>query len=210
MSASSFSIVANSRPSEVPLKTETKQHAVVIDGENIAHEYGNGKFVANGIKLVLDYYYRIGKPAIVFLSRNRVDKNLPVEKQSDDVPLLKELRKMGRIAFVPARTHGDYYILHYGMRQRADIISNDQYKKEIKMQKSARRTRDVQRFLDRHLIPFTFVNDVFVPNPHPQHLGALTQRGRLYHLKSFKPRLPALLGGSQGPARPVSTTTDHP
>ena len=177
-----FDVTSSSDPVPKPV--------VVLDGSNVAWEYRSGAPISSkAIKIALDYYWESGKPAVALLPRNLVDTRLPKEKQADDVNLLLQLQKIGRVAFIPAGTHDDYYILQYATRENAQIVSNDRFRDHVSFQASSRRQKLLERFLCTHLIPFTFVGNVFLPNPHPRHIGKLTQRGRYYHDISYKARI---------------------
>lgn len=156
-----------------PPTTATKPR-VVIDGQNVAYSYGGGKnrFRAKGIEVVLDYYRSMGITAVAMVPRNKVDTRAKIcnDRVADDPELLMRLADADLVAFTPAGVHDDHFLLSYAMQKQIDIISNDRFQKEISEQDTPADTRNLQGFLREHLIPYTFVQDDFVPNPNPSQL----------------------------------------
>lgn len=148
---------------------------VVVDGQNVGCAYGgNGsRFRARGVELVLDFYTRQGRPAVALLPQAKVDgrPNIRNDRIADDPGLLLRLHEAGRVSFTPAGSHDDYFLLQYAMVRGLDLISNDRFNKEISRQETPERAQALRQFLDNHLIPYTFVQGEFVPNPNPARLG---------------------------------------
>lgn len=168
---------------------DAAQPQIVIDGQNVARHYSlNHQFVSKGVKLVLDYYFGRGIPAVALLPRCLVDtrSSSPRGRIADDVPLLLALEEIGRVCFVPAGTHDDYFILKYAMNKDIDIISNDRFEKEISAQETSEQAGRLQKFLRRHLIPFMFIHDDFVPNPDGCNIGSAMHHSRIHRGRGRK------------------------
>ncbi|CAN8069505.1 unnamed protein product [Agarophyton chilense] len=148
---------------------------VVIDGQNVGYSYGGGKhnFRAKGVKVVLDYYLNKGMKAVAMLPACKVDTRFGLlnDRVADDPALLKSLAAQDLVAFTPAGSHDDHFLLAYAKQKNIDIISNDRFKKEVSEQETGSASRALQDFLNEHLIPYTFVNGEFMPNPNPHELS---------------------------------------
>ena len=155
-----------------------REPQVVIDGQNVARHYGHNQFVTRGLQIVLDYYFRKGVPAVALLPRHYVDMRPGNSRTADDIPLLLSLEVIGRVCFVPAGTHDDFFILKYAMQKNIDIISNDRFEKEITGQETPEQADRLKNFLRQHLIPFMFVHDDFIPNPDGANIGSSKHHSR--------------------------------
>lgn len=154
----------------------SKEPVVVIDGQNVACSYGGGKdrFKSKGIEVVLDYYLTKGMEAVAMIPACKADDRPGInnDRLADDPALLRNLAGKGRISFTPAGSHDDNFLLAYAKRKNIDIISNDRFQKEVKAQATESASQELQKFLDAHLIPYTFVRGEFMPNPDPTQLSA--------------------------------------
>lgn len=164
----------------VPVERDSGPLVIVIDGQNVACSYGCGKFRARGIELALNHYHSENKHAVAMIPAYKVDvrsyKNVRV---ADDPQLLRTLYEQGRISLTPSGAHDDNFLLSHAMRVGADLVSNDQFRKELDKQETVEDARALKIFLERHLIPYTFVSDRFVPNPNPSRLSQNAHQSRV-------------------------------
>lgn len=148
---------------------------VVIDGQNVGCSYGGGKkhFRAKGVQVVLDYYSKKGMKAVAMLPAHKVDTRPGIknDRVADDPELLNKLAAQNLVSFTPSGSHDDHFLLAYAKQKNIDIISNDRFQKEVSEQASKAASRALQAFLDEHLIPYTFVDGEFMPNPCPHELS---------------------------------------
>ncbi len=98
------------------------------------------------------------------------ETNAPGTVDSNNNQILRNLQKEGRVAFVEKGNHDDYYIIRYAMRKKGDIISNDKFRDEQMIQRRDRYYCKLRKYLDKHLIHYTFACGDFLPNPDPTRL----------------------------------------
>ena len=146
---------------------------VVLDGMNVGCALGgNGtRFRSRGIEIALEYYRARGVYAIALVPENKVNEKYGTNGLADDPKLLIRLFESNRVAFAPMGSHDDNYLLTYSMNINADLVSNDRYRKELSRQRGTEAAKRLRRFLKVHLVPFTFILEQFVPNPHPESLA---------------------------------------
>ncbi|PXF43568.1 putative ribonuclease ZC3H12C [Gracilariopsis chorda] len=160
----------------------TSMPVVVIDGQNVGCSYGGGKnlFRAKGVQVVLDYYSGKGMKAVAMLPAHKVDTRPGIknDRVADDPELLKNLAAQNLVSFTPSGSHDDHFLLAYAKQKNIDIISNDRFQKEVSEQASQAASRALQTFLDKHLIPYTFVDGEFMPNPNPHQLSLASHCSR--------------------------------
>lgn len=166
---------------------------VVIDGQNVGCTYGISKgrrsvpsctcFCSRGVQLALKHFCDRGIRPIAFLPRRMVssrqnEDGTRVSFPANDARLLERLAGCGLVAFTPSNTHDDYFIINYAVQHELDLVSNDRFRKEVHQQESWDQKSQLEYFLHKHLIPFTFVAEEFVPNPNPSRLVSQDHRGR--------------------------------
>lgn len=147
---------------------------VVIDGQNVACEYGGSKhrFRAHALNLVLEYYRSRGVKAVAIVPRRRIDTREENNAMLADNPqLLIKLHRSGYCYFSPSGTHDDVFILQFAMQQSYDIVSNDKFREFPVIQEDAHRREKVSKFIQQRRIPFMFVGDIFLPAPDVRRLG---------------------------------------
>ncbi len=154
--------------------TRTAKPTVVLDGLNVGCAFGGGgghRFRSRGIEIALEYYRARGVYAIALVPANKVDQKYS-SGLADNPNLLLRLHEEKRVAFAPMGTHDDNFLLTYSLNIDADLVSNDRFRKELDRQRGTEAAKRLRRFLRLHLVPFTFILDQFVPNPHPESLAS--------------------------------------
>lgn len=132
---------------------------IVIDGNNVAMAYTNGKsFSEKGIKLVIDFFISRGHTVKVFV---------PQYRRALTFPLLEKWYTEGIVVFTPSRTIGgkritpydDRYILQYATMCKGIVVSSDQFRDLYSENPEWRDT------IENRLLAPTFVgNIVMFPN----------------------------------------------
>jgi Zc3h12a-like Ribonuclease NYN domain len=150
---------------------------IVIDGQNVACEYGGRKraFRARGIMLCLDYYRLRGIDAIAVVPRRRVDGRMSAAdpKLANELALLHRLGHERRCFFSPSDSHDDYFIIQFAMQYNRKIVSNDKFREVPALQELTENKRRVAEFIKASRIPFMFIRDLFLPAPNETQLGVL-------------------------------------
>ncbi len=159
--AASSSLSPSPSSSPAPLA----QPLVVIDGPNVAFRHSRDQWPASGkgIWLALQYYrqrgYRVRAFVPGYFLQGRSER-----RRATDSKLLNEMAKSGDLIPLPPQDDDDVYFLHYAREHGGYIVTNDMFRDHrAKLDKAA--AREFQRFVDGHVISFTFVDDDFLPNP---------------------------------------------
>lgn len=139
---------------------------VVLDGQNVACEYGGGRtsFRSRGIELAIEFFNKRGIEAVAIVPRGRVDER-PGRSDlvADDPELLRRLGREGKCYFSPAGAHDDYFIIQYAMAHGRRIVSNDHYREMAGKQVDPENRQRVGDFITRNRIAYMFVGDTFLP-----------------------------------------------
>jgi hypothetical protein len=150
---------------------------IVIDGQNVACEYGGRKraFRARGIMLCLDYYRRLGIDAVAVVPRRRMDRHIGAAdpKLADELALLRQLGRERRCFFSPSDSHDDYFIIQFAMQYNRKIVSNDRFREVPALQELIGNKQRVAEFIKANRIPFMFIRDLFLPAPNETQLGVV-------------------------------------
>lgn len=184
--------VEEHREVDLGMKCPDSKIEVVIDGQNVGCAYGNSKgrrgvpscncFSSRGVELALKHFCDRGIRPIAFLPRRKVSRQntdgAGLSFLANDPELLERLAGSSLVAFTPSNTHDDYFIINYAVKHELDLVSNDRFRKEVDQQESWDQRTQLEHFLHKHLIPFTFVGDEFVPNPNPLRLVSQDYHGR--------------------------------
>ncbi|KZC13270.1 PREDICTED: probable ribonuclease ZC3H12C [Dufourea novaeangliae] len=132
----------------------TRLRPIIIDGNNVAMAYTNGKaFSEKGILMVIDYFKKRGHSVKVFI---------PQYRRAVIHQMLEKWYTEGIAVFTPSRyiagrwitSYDDRYILQYATMCEGIVISMDQYRDLYKEKPEWRET-----ILNRLLVP-TFVGDI--------------------------------------------------
>jgi len=150
---------------------------ILVDGPNVARKHGKDlEFSTEGLDIVLKYWNSRGHDAIAFLPEHYV-KRKPGQgptvtlteymPKAKNLPLIMSLIEKGKVVLTPPQDYDDSYVIEYGMKHDACIVTNDRYwdhvEKSIALGKKAK--KETLKWIREHLISFTFVRDDFLPNP---------------------------------------------
>ena len=155
---------ASSSPSPSPPSLPA-QPLVVIDGPNVAFRHSRDQWPASGkgIQLAFQYYRQRGYRVRAFVPGYFL-QGRSEHRRVTNSKLLAEMAKTGDLVPLPPQDDDDVYFLHYAREHGGYIVTNDMFRDHrAKLDKAA--AREFQRFVDGHVISFTFVDDDFLPNP---------------------------------------------
>jgi len=163
------------------------QPLFLLDGPNLAMRFGLGKvFAVRGIEVALEYVESVLRGrAIVFLPEFAIDMAAVGAKRRaarigfevkatcmpDNIGLLQDWQKEGRLVTTPAFDYDDSYVVDYAMRKSSRgepvfVISNDQYRDHVSTHaRDATEAKAMKAWLRSHVVSFTFVQGSFVINP---------------------------------------------
>ena len=158
---------------------------IVIDGSNIACAHGKQKvFSFKGIELVFDFFANRGHQEIyVVLPHARTSKNFrgSGNLKSTDFDILGKLNELNVLCISPARQIGSHgrYVASYDDKQvielasRIDgvVVSNDFYR-DIYDEAKERRRSDWIDVIEKNILNFSFVKDLFMPVDDPMGKGS--------------------------------------
>ncbi|TGZ66163.1 hypothetical protein CRM22_005506 [Opisthorchis felineus] len=110
-------------------KTDPKKlRLVVIDGSNVAYEYGNKQFNPEGIRLAVEFFKQRGHTNVVAV--------VPRFRQAKGGVLFDKLERDGHLYYSPSRllngiqlsSDDDKVILEVAARENGVVVSNDQFR----------------------------------------------------------------------------------
>ncbi|KAG5444325.1 putative ribonuclease zc3h12d, variant 2 [Clonorchis sinensis] len=110
-------------------KTDPKKlRLVVIDGSNVAYEYGNKQFNPEGIRLAIEFFIQRGHTNVVAV--------VPRFRQAKGGVLFDKLEREGHLYYSPSRlvngiqrvSDDDKVILEVAARENGVVVSNDQFR----------------------------------------------------------------------------------
>lgn len=147
---------------------------IVVDGSNVAMchgDQGQGKvFSCRGIEICANYFLRRGHQVIVWVPLWRRYKQQPAHQPIRDQDVLERLERKGILKFTPARklpngqliaSHEDKWVLDLAVEIDAVVVSNDHFRE------FADKGVGYEHILLHRLLPYQFVNDLFMPTPDP-------------------------------------------
>mmetsp|Transcript_84613 Transcript_84613/g.226140 ORF Transcript_84613/g.226140 Transcript_84613/m.226140 type:complete len:764 (-) Transcript_84613:171-2462(-) len=167
---------------KAPLKTCDWKPLIVVDAPNVALKMGGfeKKFCSRGVQIVLEHYLSLGHEVVAFLpeyyvdaeavdkarieSRRRGPKGHEV-RVPDDIQLLWDLVKKKILVVTPPQDYDDSYAIAHARRNEGCIVTNDLYRDYLEKQKGEQNYKEAKSWVKTHSISFTFVGDVFLPNP---------------------------------------------
>jgi len=155
--------------------TAKRKRPIVIDGSNVAIEHGiqtKGKdwFSVKGLEIAINYFKNKGHEDIkVVVPRYRLSQN-------DDRELMKRLQDEKYLVLTPSRiirgrrvtSYDDRYIIDLAVENRGVILSNDQYRDLLN------ESGKIDEAINFSLLPFNFVNDLFMLPKDPLGRGGPT------------------------------------
>lgn len=144
---------------------------IVVDGSNVAMEHGNGKvFSCKGLQICADYFLQRGHQVTIWVPLWRKYRNQKPEHPIRDQDVMEQLEDQGVLKFTPARklpsgkffaSHEDKWVLDLAVQIDAVVVSNDHFRE------FAQQSAEYCHILTNRLLPFQFVNDIFMPIPDP-------------------------------------------
>ena len=152
--------------------SQNKRTLVVLDCANIGWAYGESQFLADGIRLALDFFKHYEVDVIAFIPSSYVKKK-PRDGSSgnsmmdtEDRQQLETLIRVGDVTVVPAGDHDDVYILSYARSNNGFIVSNDFFIDHIATIDELSIKRSMKLWLNVNRCGFTFLkNSIFMINP---------------------------------------------
>ena len=151
----------------------------VVDASNVALRHGNKEtFSCRGVEICLDYLGRRfpGARVALFLPDYLLDAKKVAAKKKlggrpaetpDDVMYLQGLQRRGVLFGTPSQDYDDAYQIEYARNHDGVIISNDLFRDAVDKQPFMQRAA-FRRWLQEHVLSFTFIGDEFCPNPEFQ------------------------------------------
>jgi len=151
----------------------------VVDASNVALRHGHKEtFSCRGVEICLDYLGRRfpGARVALFLPDYLLDARKVAAKKKlggrpaetpDDVVYLQGLQRRGVLFGTPSQDYDDAYQIEYARNHDGVIISNDLFRDAVDKQPFMQRAA-FRRWLQEHVLSFTFIGDEFCPNPEFQ------------------------------------------
>eukprot|EP00917_Polyrhabdina_sp_WS-2016_P022632 GHVP01049080.1.p1 GENE.GHVP01049080.1~~GHVP01049080.1.p1 ORF type:complete len:794 (-),score=118.88 GHVP01049080.1:494-2875(-) len=164
---------------------------VVIDGQNVGVRYGEcasrgssskyksgiRAFNAKGLEIVADYYEAQNYQVTVMLPDDdwigRIEENKRI---------LNKLTNEKKLIRTPKETYDDSFCVRYAKSNFGVVVTNDMYRDQlaileeeiididrkldpIELENKKKDLESMERFIKSRLIHFTFIDDIFMPNP---------------------------------------------
>ncbi|KER21518.1 hypothetical protein T265_15073, partial [Opisthorchis viverrini] len=151
-------------------KTDPKKlRLVVIDGSNVAYEYGNKQFNPEGIRLAVEFFTQRGHTNVVAV--------VPRFRQAKGGLLFDKLEREGHLYYSPSRlvngiqraSDDDKVILEVAARENGVVVSNDQFRNYLHI--------DRLRSVIENRLPFVMIRNAFfvTDDPHGRDGPSLSQ-----------------------------------
>lgn len=111
---------------------------IVIDGQNVACGFGTAKekFAVKGLKIAIDFFLARGDDVIAIVPQCRVDTHPSNELVADNVELLQQLKREGKVFFSIAGARGadEHFIIRAALQyhdqgEAVVIVSNASFEK---------------------------------------------------------------------------------
>ncbi|XP_078486329.1 ribonuclease ZC3H12A-like [Ciona intestinalis] len=141
---------------------------IIIDGPNVAVSHGNGNaFSCRGIAICVNYFWSRGhRDVTCFVPNYR--KGSKGHPPTIDQEIIYDLETQGILKITPSREvngrnvvcYDDGFVLNLAVQNDGVIVSNDQYR-------DLRSKDDFRRVIDKNLLMYTFVGDLFMPPDDP-------------------------------------------
>ena len=143
---------------------------IIVDGANVACRAGEGRREADvqGILSVYTHWTSRGFPVKVFVSDRHAQRsraNRPSATKSGISINLDEIFKLlpeSGIVTVPAQNYDDSYMIQHALNVDGLIVSNDMYRD---WSTKTGNPGYAESWAKSHLITYTFVDGIFLPNP---------------------------------------------
>lgn len=160
----------------------TRAKIVMIDGTSAAAAFGsNGSDMKEAVSRAIAYYEERCVEAIAVV---------PFGTATDDDKSLA-------VVIAPPGATTRHVALREAARRDGDLLCNHDLELDLARQKGRARRRKMRRFLQRHWIPFTFIDGQLLPNPHPRRLLESVHAPRVSVKKRSKAmRILARMGAS--------------
>eukprot|EP00177_Eucheuma_denticulatum_P006264 GFKZ01011421.1.p1 GENE.GFKZ01011421.1~~GFKZ01011421.1.p1 ORF type:complete len:462 (+),score=70.50 GFKZ01011421.1:299-1684(+) len=155
--------------------SKSKRRRVVLDGNGIAKMYGRGNFKFEGIDIALRHYLNMDVTAIAVIPESKAQEILDSDRNgkfSHDRDCLKYFLERNLLSLIPTNKKRMLFIAKYALDRNADIVSNDSFRSVVESQSSKSEQRRLKIFLEEHRVPFSFVEDHFIPNPPASELSS--------------------------------------
>ena len=127
---------------------------LIIDGANVAYNYGRDAFAARGIRLCVEYY--MGRATGRRLTASQIAVVLSESRWDASDPELTYLDSLGVLTLTPVGHYDDLFLLQCCHDHDAWPVSNDAWREP----RAARHATEAVR---RRRITFAFCGDAFAP-----------------------------------------------
>lgn len=168
-------------PTTSPTKPRpTRRKSIVIDGTSAAAALNGDMRIA--VTRAIAYYEERDVQAFAVVPFGSNSTNLANGTQS--------------IVAAPPGATTRHVALREAARRGCDILSNSDLEHDLARQKGRSGRRKMRRFLQRHWIPFTFIDGQLLPNPHPRRLLESVHAPRQFENTNKALRIVARVRGS--------------
>lgn len=149
----------------LPPNAKMTDFTIVVDYQNVAMAHGKKKcFSCKGIRLCIEYWEKKGFKVVGFVPRYVLKPSRHFQDETkipDDKEYLSQLADDGHLFECPPQDYDDSYALQFLKHEPSVIVSNDMFRDHYKTNNDL----DEKNFIKSHLISYTWVNDLFMPNP---------------------------------------------
>ena len=149
----------------LPANVKITDFTIVVDYQNVAMAHGRKKcFSCKGIRLCIEYWEKKGFKVVGFVPRYVLypaQDSRDKTKIPDDLEYLKQLEDDNHLYTCPPQDYDDSYAIQYLKNEPSVLVSNDLFRDHYQKYNDL----DEKNFIKSHLISYTWVNDLFIPNP---------------------------------------------
>ena len=146
---------------------------VIVDAANVACRAGQQRMVADisGIVSVVNHWTGRGHVVKIFVSekharrgrdRSRSRGRTTQSGMEINLDTVYDIFPEDAIVSIPAQNHDDSYMLEYALRVDGVIVSNDMFRD---WSSKHLRSSEAGRWAEAHVIPYTLIGDMYIPNP---------------------------------------------
>ena len=168
--------------------TARYQPLVVLDCANIGWSYGIDSFAAEGVRIVMHYFFELQVevrafiPASYLRAKPRDGTSGNALMQTEAVELLSALAGSALLSVVPAGDSDDAYILNYARANNGFVVSNDHFSDHVKGIEVSSVRNSMIVWLQGHRCGYTFASGgEFIFNPCSSLALAINNHRVLLH-----------------------------
>lgn len=146
------------------------KRVVIVDAANVACRAGegSGKAAPWSLRSVYDFYTRMGHEVKIVVSEKHLKRRKNWRSGSGIEIRLDEaltLLPPSSVVLIPPQNHDDSYMIALALRLGGVVVTNDMFRDWVGNRPTEVTKLLADRWARSHLVAFTFMDTLFLPNP---------------------------------------------